>query len=124
MSDLQPSEQQLREAQDGLAIRGWKPSKSKSSPRDQRPSPGSAGTSRVGPVDRLRDQVGGGDLADYSDPAEMASICLMSSRVSTSPSSPVCCRNATRSLTDATATADRCASVRVLPTALASASAA
>ena len=32
MSDLQPSEAQLREAQDGLAMRGWKPSKSKSSP--------------------------------------------------------------------------------------------
>lgn len=31
-SDLHPSEQQLREAQDGLATRGWKPSKSKSSP--------------------------------------------------------------------------------------------
>ena len=32
MSDLQPSEEQLREAQDGLATRGWKASKSKSSP--------------------------------------------------------------------------------------------
>ena len=32
VSASQPSEQQLKEAQDGLAVRGWKPSKSKSSP--------------------------------------------------------------------------------------------